>query len=181
MRREIDVIIGRELRREEIDQIWTIDRSEVIDRVYRFRNGEPTLEPEHYDMTGWPTGAAEKRTPILVDCLYRGGWMYGLFDQEKLIGFSVLESKFIGRAKDQLQLKSLHVSRPYRKHGLGRRLFESTMIEARARGAKRLYISAMYSENTINFYLRLGCVVTREIDANLFALEPEDIHLECDV
>ena len=175
------MIIGRKLRREEIEQIWTIDRSEVIDRVYHFRKGGLVLEPEHYDMIGWPLGAAEKRTPILVDCFSIGGWFYGLFDQEKLIGVAVLESKFIGHAKDQLQLKSLHVSRAYRKQGLGRRLFESAMTEARARGAKRLYISAMPSENTIDFYRRLGCLVTREIDAELFALEPEDIHLECEL
>jgi hypothetical protein len=52
---------------------------------------------------------------------------------------------------------------------------------ARERGAKRLYISATPSENTINFYLRRGCVVAAEVDPHLFELEPEDIHLECDV
>jgi hypothetical protein len=44
-----------------------------------------------------------------------------------------------------------------------------------------LYISATPSENTINFYLRSGCRVTAQLDPELFALEPKDIHLECDV
>ena len=42
-----------------------------------------------------------------------------------------------------------------------------------------MYISATPSEHTINFYLRQGCVVASEVDPELFALEPEDIHLVC--
>jgi hypothetical protein len=61
------------------------------------------------------------------------------------------------------------------------RLFGLARATARARGARRLYISATPTENTVKFYLRLGCAVTREPDADLFALEPEDIHLECEV
>ena len=44
--------------------------------------------------------------------------------------------------------------------------------------ARKLYISATPSENTINFYLNIGCIITREVDQALFELEPEDIHLE---
>jgi len=97
------------------------------------------------------------------------------------IGAAVLESKFIGPNKDQLQLKFLHVSRAYRRQGLGRQLFELAKAKAQERGARRLYISATPSENTINFYLRLGCTVTQEPDPELFELEPEDIHLEYEV
>jgi hypothetical protein len=50
--------------------------------------------------------------------------------------------------------------------------------EAIHRGAKRLYISATPSENTVNFYLRLGCELTSQADPELFELEPDDIHLE---
>jgi len=38
--------------------------------------------------------------------------------------------------------------------------------------------SATTSEYTVGFYLRLGCKVAREPDAELFTMEPEDIHLE---
>src|SRR5580704_18139112 len=73
-----------------------------------------------------------------------------------------------------------HVSNSYRNRGLGTQLFELARATARERGAKRLYISATPSEHTINFYLRLGCAVVEEPDPELFELEPEDIHLECD-
>jgi predicted N-acetyltransferase YhbS len=131
---------------------------------------------------GWLTlGEAERYTPILLDCFDRGGWFYGSFDQQDLVGVVVLDNKRLGAHRDQLQLQFLHVSKSYRKKGLGAQLFELARSKARERGAMRLYVSATPSENTINFYLRLGCVVTRELDPNLFDLEPEDIHLECDV
>ena len=98
----------------------------------------------------------------------------------ELVGIVVLDNQRIGKHKDQLQLKFLHVSRSHRQKGLGTRLFELARATARRTGAKRLYISATPSENTVNFYLRLGCAVAEEPDPELFELEPEDIHLECD-
>jgi predicted N-acetyltransferase YhbS len=139
------------------------------------------LRPQHYDLAGWPPGEAELYTPILLDCFDRGGWFHGSFERGKLVGVVVLESKFIGHRKDQLQLKFLHVSNSYRKQGLGAQLFELAKAKARERGARQLYISATPSENTINFYLRLGCTVAGEPDPDLFELEPEDIHLGCDL
>jgi predicted N-acetyltransferase YhbS len=175
------VTTGRNLLREEIGQVWKIDRSEVIDNVYRFENGALILRPEHHDVSGWPSGEAEKYTPILLDCFDRDGWFHGALDREKLVGAVVLESKFIGKQRDQLQLKFLHVSNSYRNRGLGTQLFEQARAVARERGAKGLYISATPSEHTVNFYLRLGCEVAPEPDPELFELEPEDIHLKCDV
>jgi len=175
------VIVEKNLSKAEIELIWTIDRREVIDHVYYLEDGALVLKPEHYDMQGWPPGEAEGFTPLLVDCFDRGGWFHGLFDDSRLIGLAVLESQRIGRNRDKLQLKFLHVSRDYRGKGLGKRLFELAKITARERGARRMYVSATPSEHTIHFYLRRGCTVTAEPDPELFALEPEDIHLECDV
>ena len=174
-------MIIRELARQEIKQIWSIDRREVIDNVYYLRGGKLLLQPEHYDMQGWPPGEPEKYTPLLYDCFDRGGTFYGAFEDTQLVGVAVLESRFIGEHKDQLQLTFLHVSQEHRKMGLGRVLFERAAEKARAMNASRLYISATPSENTVNFYLRQGCVLARQIDPELFELEPEDIHLEYDL
>jgi predicted N-acetyltransferase YhbS len=175
------VITGRKLLREEIKQVWNIDRSEVVDNIYHLEKGTLVLRPQHFDVRGWPPGEAEKYMPILLDCFDRGGWFHGVFDDAELVGAVVLESKRIGQRKDQLQLKFLHVSNSYRNRGLGTELFELAKATARERGVRRLYISATPSENTINFYRRLGCAVAREPDPELVELEPEDIHLECDV
>jgi len=68
------VITARDLLREEIELIWSIDRSEVIEAVYTFENETLVLRPDHFDAQGWPPGEAEKYTPILLDCFDRGGW-----------------------------------------------------------------------------------------------------------
>jgi len=171
----------RELLREEVEQVWNIDRSEVIEGLYHLEDGTLVLRPQHIEVSGWPPGEAEKYTPILLDCFDRGGWFYGAFDDARLVGVVVLENRFIGRNKDQLQLKFLHVSHSYRNRGLGAKLFKLATVTARERGARRLYISATPSENTVNFYTRLGCRVTGEPDRELFELEPEDIHLELQI
>ena len=171
----------QELTREQLGQIWAIDRREVIHNVYYFEHGKLVLKPEHYDMRGWPPGEPETYAPTLYDCFDRGGTFYGAFEDSRLVGVAVLESKFIGKRRDQLQLTFLHVSYSYRKTGLGRRLFEKAVEKARAMRARRLYISATPSENTVNFYLHLGCVIAEQVDPELFTLEPEDIHLEYDL
>lgn len=179
----------RTLERSEIRDFWSIDRAEVIENVYHVRDGELVLEPEHHDVPGWPPGGPELNGPMLLDCFDRGGAFYGAFshetadrtDGETLLGVVVLESRFIGREQDQLQLKFLHVSRRQRNAGLGRALFEQAVARARELGARRLYISATPSENTVRFYFRRGCRVTRDVDATLFRLEPEDIHLEFEI
>ncbi len=171
----------RHLSREELTLVWSIDRSEVTDNVYHLENGALVLKSEHFDLRGWPPGEAEHYTPILLDCFDRGGWCYGQFDGALLVGAAILESRFIGPRHDQLQLKFLHVRKAYRRQGLGRNLFELAKAAARAKGAKKLYVSATPSENTINFYLRSGCRVTAHPDPELLALEPLDIHLECEV
>jgi predicted N-acetyltransferase YhbS len=172
-------LVIRQITREEIERIWDeIDRSEVIEGIYYLRDGELTLEREQYDMRGWAPGEREQYTPILCDCFDRGGTFYGAFEDGRMVGAAVLESRFIGRRRDQLQLKFLHVSSDCRKQGLGRALFDRAVARADELGARRLYISATPSDNTIDFYRHLGCTVTEEVDQELFALEPEDIHLE---
>lgn len=168
----------RALRRKEIARVWEIDRREFIENVYRVENGILVLQPHDFDAPGWPEGEAEKYTPILLGCFDRDGWFYGAFDDGRLVAAAALDSKFIGIRKDQLQLRFLHVSRAYRNRGLGAKLFRLAKTTARERGARRLYVSATPSERTVNFYLRRGCIVAREPDPELFALEPEDIHLE---
>lgn len=171
-------MIIRFLERDEIPLVWQIDRSEIIHNIYYLRDGELVLVPEYFDAQGWPPGEAKHYTPILLDCFDRSGTFWGAFEDNNIIGTAVLESKFIGSQHDTLQLKFLHVSHGQRKQGLGKKLFHIAVEKASSLGAKRMYISATPSENTVNFYMRLGCVLATEIDPELFALEPEDIHLE---
>jgi predicted N-acetyltransferase YhbS len=171
----------RPLAREELDALWSIDRAEVVENIYCVEDGKLVLRPEHHDAAGWPPGESELYGPLLLDCFDRGGSFFGTFEGETLVAAVVLESRFIGRERDQLQLKFLHVSRRLRGSGLGSLLFGKAVERARALGARQLYISATPSENTVHFYLHRGCRLAREPDTELFELEPEDIHLELEL
>jgi predicted N-acetyltransferase YhbS len=168
----------RLLQRAEIPLIWQIDRREIVQNIYVLQDGKLILKPDYFDIQGWPPGEAELYTPILLDCYDRDGTFWAAFENDQLIGVAILESKSIGSHSDTLQLKFLHVSRDYRKQGLGSKLFHLAVEKAKMLGAKKLYVSATPSENTVNYYSRLGCVLATEIDPELFALEPEDIHFE---
>jgi GNAT superfamily N-acetyltransferase len=170
----------RRLTRAEIERIWTIDRREIVDRVYRLEHGELRLAPGYGDVQGWPPDALAME-PHLYDVFDRGGAFYAAFVGELLVGLSVLDTVWLGAGSDLLALEFMHVSRDYRGRGVGSRLFEQARSSAQERGARGLYISATPSENTIHFYQGRGSVVIASPDAELFALEPEDIHLECAV
>ncbi|MGE0602109.1 MAG: GNAT family N-acetyltransferase [Dehalococcoidia bacterium] len=171
----------RLLSRAELPRIWEIDRREHIDGIYELQQGQLVLRPHDIDIAGWPPGEEALYGPILLDCFEHGGWFQGAFDGDRVAGVVVLESRMIGPSRDQLQLKFLHVSRPYRGSGLGAQLFENARARARDQRASALYITATPSENTIRFYLARGCRPATFLDPELFALEPEDIHLVCDI
>ena len=173
-----DPIPIRRLDCHEIGRVWEIDRREVIHRVYRLVDGALLLEPHDFDVPGWPPGEPEAYGPLLEAALDRGGVAFAAFAGETLVGVSILDSKPVGGAGDALQLMFLHVSRDWRRQGLAGRLFDLAAGEARRGGAGWLYISATPSENTVDWYHRRGCVLARLPDPELFALEPEDIHLE---
>jgi GNAT superfamily N-acetyltransferase len=167
----------RLLTRDEVELIWTIDRSEVHHHIYEPRGGQLVRTPKYFEIPGWRPEAAEKETPELLDCFDRGGTFLGVFDGEALVGIGVLDSARVGPAGDQMQLSYLYVSRAYRGRGVGMQLFEAAVSAARKAGATAVYVSATPTENTVDFYLNRGCVVAPEPDPKLLAAEPDDIHL----
>ena len=162
-----------------MESIWTIDRREFIERIYRLEDGALRLYPHNFEVTGWPPGKPEHSTPLLYESFDLGATFFAAFDGDVLAGVSMLETVRCGVRRDLLPLGLMHVGRDYRRAGVGRRLFEQARdAAARVRGVRGLYVSATPSENTIRFYLRRGCVVMETPDPELFALEPEDIHME---
>jgi len=169
----------RRLARDEVELIWTIDRSEIHSHIYELSEGQLVRTPKYFEVPGWRDGAAEKETPVLLDCFDRGGTFLGCWDAGALIGVCVLESARVRPHGDQMQLVYLYVSRMYRRRGVGMHLFEAAVLLAREAGANALYVSATPTENTIDFYLTRGCILAPEPDPRLLAAEPDDIHLLC--
>ena len=171
----------RQLKRDEIEQIWTIDRREYIANIYRHVDGELRLEPLNFDVPGWDQHSITTYTPLLRETFDRGGQFFSAWDGGQLAGLSVLDTVPRGEQRDLLQLEFMHVGRDYRGKGLGVKLFEQARAAAKDRGARGLYISATESENTVHFYQGRGATLIAKPDPELFALEPKDIHFECPV
>lgn len=166
------------LTSETVDHISMIDRSEVIDHVYYFRNGALELEPEHYNMKDFPQGEREKIIERQKKILTHGGSVIGCYDGNRLVGIVSVENLLRGTQKNYVKMDILHISAAYRKNGISSELIRRASDIARSFGAKKLYISATPSQNTIDFYLHKGCRFVEELDEELYALEPDDIHLE---
>lgn len=168
----------RELQEHEIDTIWSIDRTEYVDAIYINNNGtlmEKKIEQTFY---GWPPDEDKLYGPILKDCFARGGFFHGGFENGMLKAIVVLETKWIGKNRDSLQLKFLHIDQIYRKKGIGSVLFNNAIQKARQLNAKRIYISSCENKNTVDFYKHMGCRITDDIEQELYELEPNDIPME---
>jgi predicted N-acetyltransferase YhbS len=171
-------MIYRELLENEIDAIWNIDRTEFIEAVYSNQTGTLSEEKINHMLYGWPPDEDKIYGPILKDCFKRKGYFLGGFHDGILKAIVVLESKWIGKNRDTLQLKFLHIDQQFRGMGIGKVLFCYAVEKAQQLKAKRMYISSCENKNTVDFYKHLGCRITDEIEPELYAFEPNDIHME---
>ncbi len=103
------------------------------------------------------------------------GTVIGVFDRQKLIGFSCT---ILPIFNDYIDLQYIHLSKDYRGQGIGKELFYITALEAKKYGAKKLYISAHPAIETQGFYMQSGCKQAEYINEEILAEEPYDIQLE---
>ncbi|CRL63653.1 MULTISPECIES: GNAT family N-acetyltransferase [Proteus] len=167
----------RQLTRNEIPQVWGIDRTELIEKLYVLKEGKLLLSKQRFDMKGWPEGEAEHYTPVLLESFDRGAPFWGVFEHDRLVAAASVDPKKRGKNGSLLQLSFLHVSHPQRGQGLARILFDYCVEYAKENGADGLYISSTPSENSVNFYQHLGCRLIDIPDPELYEREPEDIHM----
>lgn len=55
----------RELQRDEIPSVWSIDRTELIENLYLYQNGELVLSKQRFDMK---VGQKVNLKPIPLIC-----------------------------------------------------------------------------------------------------------------
>jgi len=167
----------RLLEKSELKLLSEIDRKEIVNEVYYFKNNKLEIVNEFYNIERWILEELQDYINRLEDIYDRNGTIYGAFDNDKIIGLAALESKFIGKNNDQLKLHMLYISNNYRKKGIGKNLVNLLREKAKDLGAKSLYISATPFKNTVNFYFAVGSKLTNEINKELYELEPYDIHM----
>lgn len=167
----------KELDIHDAEKIADIDRSEQINFIYEIQDGNIVEVASGHECPNWSEHQVRELIERYQNELSSGGKAFGALDNDKLVGFGVLAHKFRGKQKDQLQVDLMYVSRAYRRRGIGTRLMQELSNEAKKRGAKTLYISSTETESAVNFYKSNGSELTDEIDHELFALEPKDIHM----
>ncbi|MCL2446607.1 MAG: GNAT family N-acetyltransferase [Oscillospiraceae bacterium] len=142
-------------------------RRQEITRVYctsKWQKGlrEKTLrKPKIED---WPAEGKEKFVrnwfihSVHLRQYYPGPPLtFGAFAGGQVMGFAYWDVRST-KEDERAILYRMFVSQGCRRQGLGRQLFALCAQAAREAGAKKLYVSAEYAVETVDFYRAMGCV-----------------------
>lgn len=155
-----------------INSLDDFSRRQTVTNVYRWKEGELSLVYQPF-IEDW---SAERKREKAAEILSGAYITFCAFEQGRVLGVIMLSPEL---NEGRMIVHSFHVSADQRRRGLGRRLFEAAKAEARKHGAAALYISACSSEETIKFYLAMGCCPSMHPIPEMVADEPWDIQLEC--
>jgi predicted N-acetyltransferase YhbS len=168
---------------DELHRIAEVDRSEHVTLAYEVDEGRLVQVEVDWHIANWSANpgdghALSGQIEFCRSHLDQGGVMLGAFQGDHLVGTVVVRPRF---KADMAQLAFLYIDREHRRQGIAGRLMEEACKIARDAEARRMYISAIPSASAVGFYLSRGCRLAEEVDPELFALEPEDIHLVLDL
>lgn len=168
---KIELITDKNFNEHSLDEY---ERKQEVKRVYRKAGDEYVLTELPYT-EDWD---AEKKRSVARDILSPEYISYAAFDEDIVAGFISLKKQLWG---EYMILDVIQVSAQYRGKGIGRRLFEHGIAEAKSAGAKALYISACSSEETIAFYRAMGAELADEPIREIVEEEPFDLQLVCPI
>ena len=152
----------------------TFDRFQTVTQVYRLRNGQLMTEANPFTEDWSQERKREKAAEILS-----GKYItFCAFEDGAAVGEIMLVPE---PDKERMIVDSFHVSREHRRQGIGRKLFEEARNEAKARGARALYISACSARETVDFYLAMGCRPSPDPIPAYAEEEPWDIQMEAEL
>jgi GNAT superfamily N-acetyltransferase len=169
----------RRLGRADLRRIAEIDRTERIDVLVVQRGVELAKRHGDWSARAWLTEGDGEHSIVAQrrfceELLDVGGTAFGAFLDDRLVGIGVVRPSL---RPGIAQLAYLHVSKGSRGRGIGGRLTSELERVAREAGDGTIVVSATPSENTARFYLGRGYAPMREPLPELYALEPEDVHL----
>lgn len=148
------------------------DGRQDVTHCWRKRDGRWVLLPIAYTDDSLPDAGT------VLEALRTGNPAFGAWEGGQLVGLALLARERFGSAGQYVDLAEFHVSRPFRRCGIGKELFALACRGARELGAKKLYISAHSARETIAAYRKYGCVEAEEINQALAEKEPCDVQLE---
>ena len=165
--------------RNELSRLVEIDRRERINVLYDQHGTQLVARHGSWSAWAWDPDdhgehSVEAKVHELQHYVDNGGVALGALVSGRLVGIGVVVPHL---RPEVAQLAWLHVSAPFRATGIGSHLSEQLEQIARTDGDSDIVVSATPSENTVRFYLGRGFQLMAEPLAELFELEPEDVHM----
>ena len=150
----------------------SFDRFQEVQNVWRMENGRLVLIFHPFTETWSPEQRRRKARDILS-----GRYItFCAFEGDAVVGEIMLIPEL---NENRLIIDSFHVSREFRRCGIGRRLVETVADYARGRGASALYASCCSAEETVDFYKAMGFRLSEHPIRFCVENEPFDIQMEC--
>lgn len=137
-------------------------------------NGQLVTKKQTF-IENWDDLKLQQISEYLSALIRKGGTVVAVIDDLRTIGFMTIDHKLFG---DYVNVPFIHISEEYRGKGYGKKMFYIAAIQALKMGAKKLYISGHPSLDTQMYYQKVGCVLAKEVNQELLAIEPLDIQLE---
>lgn len=150
------------------------NRQQKITRIY-VKKGDTYVLEEQPGVMDWSIDKKREVAQDLMDSKYIS---YLAIEEARIIGFMSLVKELVS---EWMILDLIQVDTEFRGQGIGRKLWEKAVEEARLNGARELYISACPSEETICFYKSMGAEVTSNPIIAIANDEPDDIQMVCGI
>lgn len=173
------MIYYKELRINDMreDLLDNFVRTQEVDKVWRKVDGEWHVCSEPF-IDDWTQSERNEIIKDLKETIESDGFVYGAFIGKELKGFVSVDSIFIGSELQYIDMTNLHVSCDVRSRGIGKHLFFKAVNFARAKHAKKIYISAHSAVESAQFYINMGCVEALEYSQMHVEKEPYDYQME---
>ena len=175
----VDSIEYKELTLDDIniDLLNNFERFQEIRKSWRIVNGTWALIDDVYTIN-MDKNTKQKETKYFSNTIKKGGFIFGAYENKEIVGYSALLNERFGTRKQYIELKLLHISSNYRGKGIGKKLFFLCVTKAKELGIEKIYISSNSSEETVGFYMRIGCTDAMEINSKIADEKPYDRQME---
>ena len=135
---------------------------QVITKTYIHDNNEWKTTDTHI-LREWSLEKKKWISQYLQQQIERGGFVVAAFDEDILIGFCSIDGCLLGKTAKYANMTMLFVDDRYKRKGIGKKLFFEICSCARLLKADKIFISAIPSVETVNFYFNIGCKDALEI------------------
>lgn len=158
------------------DLLMNFNREQMITQKWVKKDGDWKI----YDTSELREWNLEKRvwiTEYMCQQINRGGTVLGAFYNNILVGFCCLDGVLLGQSSKYANLTMLFVDDNWKRKGVGKILFQEICRYAIVLGAEKIFISAIPSVETIEFYFKMNCTDATEI-IEVFVDSENDRYLE---